>query len=132
MRRAGAQWRDIAKALGWSSPASAFEAVQKLLKATVREDAETVMAMELERLDELQDILRQQVKANSRHSARAAEVLIKVMERRAKLLGLDAAEKHDVQIAVPKVIEYVRDQRQDEHKIGVDRLLESGGRVAEQ
>ncbi|WP_098892259.1 hypothetical protein [Streptomyces sp. or3] len=51
LRSKGWTYRRIAAELGWKQGADAYNAVQRVLKETVREAGEEVRALELERLD---------------------------------------------------------------------------------
>lgn len=93
MRRQGYLLREIGEKLGIDS-STASKLIQAALKEIVREPAEQVLHYELERLDAMF------VKAYERASDRekpfnkdAVDTCIKVMERRAKLLGLDKPTK---------------------------------------
>lgn len=123
LRKRGIPYRDIARALGWASASTAYEAVQKLLEKRVRENADELVEMELERLDHLYQTLLKTAMGGGRGAARAAEVAIKVLERRSKLLGLDAAEQKELTVRMPEVVEYFRDENQDEHRATVDAIV---------
>lgn len=96
LRKAGASYAQIAEVLGISRSA-AHKAVARALDkviAEVRENADRLRALELERLDHLsRELWRQALKGH----LGAIDRLLKVMERRAKLLGLDAPTKADIQ-----------------------------------
>lgn len=132
LRREGHTWRDIAQMVGYKSQGSAHEAVQRLLKRVARETDDTMREVEKERLDEmtrrLHDLIfgneAKGVEASDRMAARNIEVAVKVMERRAKLFGLDAADRTEITVQAPKVIEYVRDERQDVRARAVAEVLE--------
>jgi hypothetical protein len=86
LRKAGATYDMIAGALGYAHRSGAAQAVQAALKAVVREPAEEVRTLELERLDAMLMALWPAVRnGNFGASAQA----LRIMERRAKLLGLD-------------------------------------------
>ncbi len=91
LRLAGKGYQAIADELRYKSPASAFKAVQRALKATLQEPADELRRLELSRLDELFDSLWER-----RHQAHVVDRLLSIMERRAKLLGLDAPTKVDI------------------------------------
>jgi hypothetical protein len=78
--------------MGVSGP-RAHQIVQKALdeiRENLAENANAVIAMELERLDEMLLGLWEKAKAGD---LGAVEKAIRIMERRAKLLGLDAPSK---------------------------------------
>jgi hypothetical protein len=60
------------------------------VRATNKELAQLHLQLELERCDQLQAALAEKI---AKGDVRAVEASIKVMDRRAKLLGLDAAQK---------------------------------------
>jgi hypothetical protein len=91
LRLAGVPFEQIAAQL--DPPCStqrAHQLYQAALKQIVREPAEQVLAAEGERLDMLWRAVIARALAGS---ARHAEVALKVLERRARMLGLDAPQK---------------------------------------
>lgn len=90
LRRQGCSFGEIAKELGWRTRQAAFEAVSRALADTVAEPAEDVRKLELMRLDRLERLLWPRAEAGD---PKAVTGLLKVQERRAKLLGLDAPTK---------------------------------------
>jgi hypothetical protein len=90
MRIAGAQWAEIATACGWSDKSSAYNAVNSVLKGTLREAADELRTLEVLRLDALlESIWPQATPSNRQPNLRAVDRVLAIMERRAKLLGLD-------------------------------------------
>lgn len=87
LRKAGATFDDIAGKLGYADRGCAYRAVRKALKETLREPADEVRKLEAERLDKLQLALWASA---LRGDTRSIYPLLRVMSRRAKLLGLDA------------------------------------------
>lgn len=92
MRKARATYAQIATALGVPR-STAWKLVQSALKDTLQEPADDVRKLELETLDRLQFALWQQA-TNGNHGA--VDRVLRVMERRAKLLGLDAPRKQEL------------------------------------
>ena len=93
-RKKGYTYDQIAEAVGYRGRAGAYKAVMSALKKTLQEPADEVRKMELERLDVMMKALWPWLEAGSTpHIAQ----MLKVMERRAKLLGLDAPAPIDVQ-----------------------------------
>ena len=86
MRKARASYAQIATALGVPK-STAWKLVQSALKQTMQEPSDDVRKLELESLDRLQFALWQQA-TQGNHGA--VDRVLRVMERRAKLLGLDA------------------------------------------
>ena len=90
LRKAGVSYEDIAKALGWAHKSGAFMAVRRQIAMVRREPAEALITLEAERLDKLlMSVWKQAVNGNFG----AVDRVLKIMERRAKLLGLDAPTK---------------------------------------
>jgi hypothetical protein len=96
LRKAGVQYADIAATLKFASASGAYRAVSRALARLTAEPAAELRKMELLRLDRmLQAIWDPVLKGNQGAIDRA----LKICERRAKLLGLDAPQK--IQEAVP-------------------------------
>lgn len=114
LRRNGLTYRQIAAELGFSSVASAHEAVQRGLMDTIAETNDEVRRLELDRLDHLartalKILGKPHLVVSQGRVARHPETgetlvdsgpvlaaidrLLKIQERRAKLLGLDAPAK---------------------------------------
>jgi len=92
LRKAGLTYAKIAERVGISKQ-GAYKAVQTALneiREHYRETAVEVVALELERLDEMTAALEGKVAYGDPQSVATA---LRVMERRAKLLGLDAPQK---------------------------------------
>lgn len=92
LRKGGFSYAQIAAHLGISR-SGAYQTVQAALEEIrehYRETAVEVVALELERLDEMTRALESKVGYGDATSIAAA---LRVMERRAKLLGLDAPTK---------------------------------------
>ena len=92
LRRAGASYRDICKALG-VSVATAHKLVARGMKrliARCEEKAEDIKSMELDRLDKLSlAVWPQAMKGH----LQAVDRMLKIMDQRAKLLGAYAPTK---------------------------------------
>lgn len=96
LRLKGKSFRAIGAELGVSH-AQAFadyKDVMDELKASTMESAEQQRRIDLERLDALLAGLAE--RAMSGLEERATEAYLKVLDRRAKLLGLDAPDKHEI------------------------------------
>lgn len=93
LRIQGFSFREIALRLGYNSPQASFDAVKRALEKTLREPANELRSLESERLDEM--FQRAYLMALS-GDLQAMQTAMKVMERRAKLLGLDAPVKTEL------------------------------------
>jgi hypothetical protein len=87
-RQRGNSWAQVAAEVGYSSAGGAHSAAMQALRDIPREAAEDLRRTELETLNELQLALR--AKLDEKPAAYLVDSILKVMERRAKLLGLDA------------------------------------------
>jgi len=85
LRAAGYSYAQIAQMLGYRSKAGAWDAVHRAIRATEREDAKHLLAIELERLDTAQRAIWDKVQAGD---VSAVRVLVSIIQTRAKLLGL--------------------------------------------
>jgi hypothetical protein len=105
LRARGLSYRNIANILSVSAM-TAHAWVQTALSDIPREDAKNVLTLELERCDveyRSADRIQSKFRAASEHDIDAAEVVLKatatklrIMDRRAKYLGLDAPSKQEV------------------------------------
>lgn len=93
LRKAGANYDQIARQVGYESRAGAYRAVQTALQQITEEPAKEVIQLELERLDAM--LLGLWPNARKGHEG-AVDRVLRIMERRAKLQGLDAPVKADV------------------------------------
>lgn len=93
LRMEGKTFEQIAVETGYNSKQAAYDAVKRSLDAITREPAQELIKLDLERLDVLWQI--QYLNAQS-GDVQAMAACMKIMERRAKLLGLDAPAKQEV------------------------------------
>lgn len=115
LRAEGKTYDQIAEALGFSDRSLARRAVERALAATVREPADELRQLELIRLDALwveavKVMTTEHITVNNGRvievdgvplkddgpTLSAIDRLLKIMERRAKLVGLDSATKVEV------------------------------------
>lgn len=85
LRRGGLTWDLIGERVGLS-PSGAHKAYQNALRRAVQEDVDAIRQVEGERLDTAQAAIWRNVLEGDNQ---AVNTLIRIMERRAKLLGLD-------------------------------------------
>lgn len=103
-RRGGLTFDLIAERLGYASASGAHKAYLSACNRIVYEDVVEVRKSEMDRLDIAQAAIwgdltdTQNTDANTR--ARLVLALIKIMERRARLLGLDMPTKAQVEVNV--------------------------------
>lgn len=87
LRAESKTFREIAEELGYNSPQAAHKAVTTALKDTIREPAEQVRTLELIRLDKMFELHYINAQAGDGFATQNA---LRIMERRSRLLGLDA------------------------------------------
>ena len=95
LRLAGATYQQIADKLGYHYKGTAYRAVMRCLKETKREPAEPLKTLELERMDRM--LLGLWDKA-THGDARAVDAVLRIMKRRAEMLGLDAPIKNEITV----------------------------------
>jgi hypothetical protein len=96
LRKKGVRYEQIAQQLGYTNRGNAHKAVMKelnLLAKECLEEASKVRDLELQRLD---DLFLAAWKAIADGSESAIDRALRVSESRRKLMGLDAAQKVDV------------------------------------
>lgn len=97
LRREGLTHRQIAARLG-VAPSTAYKRVRHGLDEINQrnvESAEQLRTMELARLDELQNAIWERA---TEGELRAIDAVLRIMERRAKLVGLDTS-RHTVKVS---------------------------------
>jgi len=100
LRMAGATLGDIAKQLGFKSDAGAYKSVMRELEATAHdttEGTEAVRQLELKRLDQMQFPLWASVLSGD---IPATTTALRIQERRAALLGLDAPKQLEARVRI--------------------------------
>ena len=93
MRIAGATFDQIAEALGYRGRCGAHKSVTAALRKTLQEPADELRTLEAERLDRLMLATWQ---AATGGELDAIDRVLKIMARRARLLGLDAPDRTDI------------------------------------
>lgn len=104
LRKAGVPFTKIAQQLDYEGPSGAYGAVKSALKRTLQEPAAEVRALELDRLDHM---LMAHWPAVIKGHIRATELALKIMERRAAYLGLDAPKDALLTVAGHVTREYI-------------------------
>ena len=93
LRMEGKTFAEIAKEVPYNSPQAAHDAVKRALQAITREPAEELLKLDLERLDVMWGIHYLNAQAGDVHALAAC---MKIMERRARMLGLDAPARTEL------------------------------------
>jgi hypothetical protein len=98
LRRAGATYEECARAVGYATAQGAYLAYHRALKRTLLDaGAEEMRTVESDRLERLQRAAWPNAMAGE---TQAINAVIRIMERRARLLGLDAPSKLQVEATV--------------------------------
>jgi hypothetical protein len=85
-RRAGLTWDQIAQRVGYADASGAYLAYKRAIKRTMQQPADELRTAELDRIDRLQlAVWSNAMKGDTK----SVLTIIRLMERRAKLLGLD-------------------------------------------
>lgn len=94
-RRMGYTWEEVAAFTGYTTPTGAYLAFKRAHQNAIREDIEEIRKLEESRLDAL--TATHLTKALD-GDPKSTELLLKIMERRAKLLGLDMPIKQAIEV----------------------------------
>jgi uncharacterized protein YegP (UPF0339 family) len=100
LRANGATLQQIADALGYKSRTSAYRAIEADLtrqNSTYRDDAEMVREMMVHRLDEMMLAFYPKARQGDQ---KAAEVVMRIDQRRSDLLGLDAPKTLEARVQI--------------------------------
>jgi hypothetical protein len=90
LRAEGMSYPDIARELKYNSRQAAHDAVNRALKEMFREPLEAMIQLDMERLDRMWTVHFLNAQAGD---VNALSACMRIMERRARLLGLDAPAK---------------------------------------
>jgi len=95
LRRMGMTWQKIAEQVGYADHTGAYAAYKRAMKRTLQQPAKELREQELDRVDRLQ----MAAWANAmKGDIGSIHVIVRLMERRAKLLGLDVPVKSEVEV----------------------------------
>ncbi len=124
LRAEGWTYQRIANEVGFTNPGTAYNAVQRALRCTVREANDTASHLELNSLDEMAReawgvLQRSHVVVSQGRVVEldgvpipddgpvlaAIDRLLKIQERRSKLLGLDAPTRSKVEVVTESAVD---------------------------
>ena len=102
LRRGGLTFDLIAERVGYANASGAHKAYLSACRRIVVEDVEAIRNAEIDRLDIAQAAIWGDLVngADAQDRARAVLALMKIMERRARLLGLDMPTKSQVEVNI--------------------------------
>ena len=95
LRREGKTWQQIADAVKYATPMGAWKAYQRACQRTLQEPTDEARRIELDRLDALQ---RTYWEPAVEGNLRAADFVLRVIDRRARILGIDAPQKIQAEV----------------------------------
>ena len=95
LRKRGKNFQEIAATCGWKNRNGAYLAITRYLQQSLREGTDELIQLEVERLDQLLDAVWTSSMSGDPKSVAAA---LKIMERRAKLLGLDKPVSQEIKV----------------------------------
>ena len=90
LRRAGLTWQRIAEEVGYKDHTGAYAAYKRAIKRTMQQPADELREQEIDRIDRLQLALWPKAMKGDNASI---NTIVRLMERRARLLGLDTPIK---------------------------------------
>jgi len=94
-RRAGYTWQAIAEKTGYADHTGAYAAYKRAIQRTMQQPADELREQELDRIDRLQLAAWPQA---MKGDVRSILAIARLMERRAKLLGLDKPIKIEQEV----------------------------------
>ena len=95
LRRAGLTWATIAAQTGYAGAPGAYKAYQRAAERLIRPNLEEHRDMELDRLDRLQAAVWGRAALGE---VKAIDSVLKIIDRRSRLLGLDAPQKIQAEV----------------------------------
>jgi len=95
LRSLGWSYQKVADAIG-TTKATAYNRVQRALAAIPAEAVDEFRRLEMERLDLVLNVAMDKAMSGDKGALFAVDRVISIMDRRAKLMGLDAPTKHEV------------------------------------
>lgn len=116
--------QNIADRVGYKDASGAYRAIRAALKKTLQEPADDLRVLELDRLDVLLTGLWPKA---INGDAPAVDRVLKIMERRASLLGLDAPRKVEQRIDLN--IQEVAAEVASEFGVPVEAVIAEAERV---
>jgi hypothetical protein len=128
LRLAGLTFEAIAQRIGYSNRSSAADAVTAALRATVQVPADDLRELECERLDSLLNAMWPKAVGGSHL---AVDRCLAIMERRSRLLGLDAPLRVRQEVITAADIDRaIRQMNEQADALGAAQAAIDGGPVA--
>lgn len=125
LRRAGVTWEKIAREVGFKNASGAYKMYQRAAERMARPHLEEYRDMQLDRLERMHMAVWPRAKDGD---LRAIETALRIGDREAKLLGLDAPTKIQAEVTVyegqqliehtARIVELVRQSRGEKSNMG--------------
>jgi hypothetical protein len=96
LRRSGETWARIAEVVGYANASGAQKAYVRVVNRVQREPVEAMRDLELDRLDRLQRTYWKEAVVNQ--NQKAALLVLKIIDQRAKIAGLYAPTKIQAEV----------------------------------
>jgi hypothetical protein len=96
LRRSGETWSRIAEIVGYANASGAQKAYVRVVNRVQREPVEAMRDLELDRLDRLQRVYWKDAVVNQ--NQKAALLVLKIIDQRAKIAGLYAPTKIQAEV----------------------------------
>jgi len=96
LRRSGETWSRIAEIVGYANASGAQKAYVRVVNRVQREPVEAMRDLELDRLDRLQRVYWKEAIVNQ--DQKAALLILKIIDQRAKIAGLYAPTKIQAEV----------------------------------
>lgn len=144
LRAARMTWQQIADSVGYRSKSAAFGAFQVALKEQPAEAVHELRLLELESLDRAERALWPDIRpvaqddhAGARRRDFAIDRLLRIKERRAALLGLDAPARTDLRVSSEELRAQLREEARevatqmglDPHDFDLDDVLKGANEI---
>lgn len=138
LRRAGVTWEKIAREVGFKNASGAYKMYQRAAERMVRPHLEEYRDMQLDRLERMHMAVWPRAKDGD---LRAIDTALRIGDREAKLLGLEAPTKIQAEVTVyegqqliehtARIVELVRQSRGEKGNMGggasETRAITNGG-----
>ena len=98
LRKKGQTFEAIAETLEYAGPSGAYKAVMSALKEAFSEPVEEMRLLEAARLDAMQEKISGNIGPGKDDGLPVVDRLLRIMDRRAKLLGLDMPVKQELEV----------------------------------
>ncbi|MFI9463771.1 hypothetical protein [Streptomyces xiamenensis] len=132
LRLQGWGFEQIAAEVGYADRAGAHKAFSRAMQAALEEQAKDRNELAQAELERLDWVIRSMSPALAMGDHRAAQAILGAIDRRTRLLGLDAPQRAEVTVHQPPGSEEERQQRLAAVAAEIMRRTQSGGPLDEE